>query len=98
MARYICGECGLFLNPLQANVALLEKIGNENKKIGGPYRLWEADLWGCPGCGHQVVVVSADRPMLEREEPRLATTCLAYREEGRLYEGVHQVQERKADA
>ncbi len=97
MARYICGECGLFLNPLQANVALLEKIGNENKNIGGAYRLWEADLWGCPGCGHQVVVVSADRPMVERDEPQFHKDIVAYQEQGRLYHGAYQVHERKAD-
>lgn len=85
MARLVCGKCGLFMDPQRANVALLEKIGAVEKGIGGPYRLWEADVWRCPGCGHEVVVVSGDRPMVERDEPRLTRDCLAYEAEGRLY-------------
>ena len=35
----------------------------------GPYKLWHADLWKCPGCGYEAVHGFGDRPLREHYEP-----------------------------
>ena len=36
---------------------------------GRPYKLWQADLWECPDCGHQVILGYGQSHWAEHYEP-----------------------------
>lgn len=50
----------------------LNGVGVVETASFGPYRLWNADLWKCPGCGAEVVAGFSGQgiePMIEHYEP-----------------------------
>lgn len=47
--RPVCIKCNRELHPETNGVGVLDI--NDN----GPYELWDADKWKCPGCGLEVV-------------------------------------------
>ena len=51
---YICVDCKTMLRPRKNNVCVLTTTDLE--KPDTPYQLWQADLWECPDCGHQVLL------------------------------------------
>lgn len=54
-----------------------EKIaGRRQPAVWQPYKLWVADLWECPDCGHELITGWAQKPMMERHEPDFNLTCL----------------------
>lgn len=46
----LCLDCNVEYVPWRNGVKVLETCLNDQ-----PYKLWNADLLQCPGCGHQVV-------------------------------------------
>jgi len=48
---YACVPCQTYLRPRKNDITVLEDDGR-----GHPYRMWSADLWECPDCGHQVIL------------------------------------------
>jgi len=55
MPKPVCMTCKLFYRAHKNGVYLTEMapIG-----VGGswiPYKVWQADLWKCKGCGHEIL-------------------------------------------
>lgn len=48
--RPVCPKCNRELHPEKNGVGVLDL----NAK-GKPYKIYDADLWKCPGCGIEVV-------------------------------------------
>lgn len=48
--RPVCVKCHFEMIPEENGVGLLDMASF------GPYKIWEADKYKCPGCGHEVVV------------------------------------------
>ncbi len=46
----LCLDCNVEYVPWRNGVKVLETCGDDQ-----PYKLWNADLLRCPGCGRQVV-------------------------------------------
>lgn len=54
-----------------------------------PYKLWVADLWECPDCGHQLVTGFGGGPVVERHHAEFNQTIrdtLTRDEYGRGYQ------------
>lgn len=79
MTKPVCVKCGLFYRPkkngqifeegkpFQASssdkVRYVEQEGERNSWTG--YKLWQADLWECRGCGNQIISGSGVAPLGE---------------------------------
>ena len=48
---YACVPCQTYLRPRKNDIYVLTERGD-----GLPYQVWNADLWECPDCGHQVIL------------------------------------------
>lgn len=82
MPKPVCVKCGLFYRPKRNGqvfeegkpyrsspddiVRFTEQEGERNEWTG--YKLWNADLWECKGCGNQIIVGAGARPMAEHFE------------------------------
>jgi hypothetical protein len=55
----ICVKCKLAYKPKKNGVCVDEQASF------GSYKLWEADLKECPGCGNQIVAGFAQEPFSE---------------------------------
>lgn len=63
--KIICPKCGRDFQVIRAGV-LVKELFQKNTLI---YRIWAADLLGCPGCvGRQVVARFADNPIANHWE------------------------------
>lgn len=47
----ICTACEQVYRCHKSGINVIEVIGAEQR----PYKLWKADLYKCPGCGHEIV-------------------------------------------
>jgi hypothetical protein len=56
MPKIVCTQCQCEFRPKKNGVWLTEMAEF------GPYRVWAADLWECPGCGTQVISGFANEP------------------------------------
>jgi DNA-directed RNA polymerase subunit RPC12/RpoP len=65
---YVCAKCenkyvprttGLEMKPEKNGVYVIEMADF------GPYKVWMADLWICPKCGHKVIGGFAVHPIRE---------------------------------
>lgn len=71
--RVICTDCGRELKNLRSGV-LVKELFQKNKEV---YRIWPADLLGCPECGKEVVARFADNPIAEHwEKEKMAEALL----------------------
>lgn len=59
----ICVNCNQKMGLTKMGVIVLEKFED-----GSPYKLWSADLFECPTCGHLIVSQFGDKPMAEHYE------------------------------
>ena len=50
MNNVTCVQCLTLLRPRKNDVCV-----HITMEDGRPYQLWQADLWECPDCGHQVL-------------------------------------------
>ena len=62
-SNVLCG-CGRFMTVKQNSVTVEELLED-----GGPYKLWDADLWACPACGLEVVTGFGTAPLAEHWQP-----------------------------
>lgn len=81
MTKPVCVKCACFYRCKQNSFILIESmptgIADARENIRGhrrpdawtPYKLWRADLWECPDCGHEIVVGFARQPWSEHFEP-----------------------------
>jgi hypothetical protein len=56
--------CGRFMR-CKKNAVAVEELTDD----GAPYRLWDADLFECPGCHVQVITGFARQPFAEAFQP-----------------------------
>jgi hypothetical protein len=49
MPKLVCSKCQIELRPIKNGVVVVEYANN------GPYKLWNADEWGCPECEIKIV-------------------------------------------
>ena len=59
--RVICTDCSREFKNVRSGV-LVKEFFQKNKEV---YRVWMADLLGCPECGRLVVARFADNPIAE---------------------------------
>jgi hypothetical protein len=57
MPKLVCTKCQTELLPKTNEVIVVETASF------GPYKVWSADLWKCPGCGYEIVAGFADVPI-----------------------------------
>ena len=58
-----CAKCKRFYRPLKNGVVVNEQAPICNGALPGlthevlwhPYKIWNADLWRCEGCGHELI-------------------------------------------
>lgn len=62
-SNLLCG-CGVFMRCKQNSVTVEELLED-----GSPYRLWDADLYACENCGHQVIAGFGKAPLAEHWQP-----------------------------
>ena len=55
--RPVCAACQVDMRPEKNGVGVLDMAD------WGPCNLWDADLWECPKCGHQIVSGFGDNPI-----------------------------------
>jgi hypothetical protein len=80
MPRPVCVPCARFYRPQKNGFRLTEGMPNYNGATPGlegswrPYKLWIADKWRCPDCGHEIVVGFANDPVAIQHEPNFEQT------------------------
>jgi predicted RNA-binding Zn-ribbon protein involved in translation (DUF1610 family) len=57
MAKLVCTECQTELKPSHNGTLVIETASF------GPYKVWAADTWKCPGCGVEIVAGFSDEPI-----------------------------------
>lgn len=62
-SNVLCG-CGRFMAVKKNGVTVEELLED-----GGPYKLWDADLYECPECGIEVFTGFAKQPLAEHYQP-----------------------------
>ena len=63
MPRAVCSKCQTEFRPEDIGVIVFEMSGERFE--AKDYKIWHADLYKCPGCGVEVVIRFADRPLAE---------------------------------
>jgi hypothetical protein len=62
-SNVLCG-CGRFMRVKQNSVTVEELLED-----GGPYKLWDADLWECVECGTEIITGFGQLPIAEHYQP-----------------------------
>jgi len=79
MPRPICVKCKQELKPAQNGVAA---VSNHH---GKDIELWDADLWKCPVCGHELIFGFGNNPVTgEWEKGRFASIKKKYAKDAQL--------------
>jgi len=60
----LCVKCQASLQLMKAGVSVIETSGNPPKA----FRIWSADLMGCPICGTQTIARFGTEPVVEQHE------------------------------
>ena len=71
MPRPICVPCGLFYRPKRNDITWEEGLPVKNAEgveSWEPYKLWDADLWRCEECGHEMVTGHGARAIYTHHE------------------------------
>lgn len=59
----ICVPCEKEMQPVKVGVLVEEHMDD-----GSPYKIWQADLLGCPKCGHQIIAGFANSPVAHHHD------------------------------
>jgi hypothetical protein len=59
MPRNVCVPCQVEYKPELNEILAIEMASF------GPYKVWSADLWKCPKCGHEIVSGFGHAPLNE---------------------------------
>lgn len=73
MPKMVCIKCELQLKP-ETNGVVVSELFMDDTQV---YKVWEADLWKCPGCGMEVIAGFADNPIAEHFEQEKMVTAWA---------------------
>jgi hypothetical protein len=76
MIDKMCAKCHIELHCKQNGVYVMEYAGQL------PYKLWEADLWDCPGCGAEIVVGFGSKPLAEHYQMAFGAYVASIRKNG----------------
>jgi predicted RNA-binding Zn-ribbon protein involved in translation (DUF1610 family) len=57
MTKLVCTHCHVELKPETNGTTVIEYASF------GPYKVWDADTWKCPGCGVEIVAGFPDQPL-----------------------------------
>ena len=63
-SSYVCVPCNRFMR-IEKNGVTVE----EQTEVGESYKLWDADLYRCPECGHEIVSGFGHVPLAEHYQP-----------------------------
>lgn len=77
----ICTGCQRFFKIIKTGYYFTEGMPVANGAGPGrmepekwrPYKVWVADLWACPDCGHQILSGFGKGPIAEHYEPNFET-------------------------
>lgn len=64
-AGYACVPCQTYLRPRKNDIYVLETMSDGVT----PYKVWNADLWECPDCAHQVILGYGLHEIAVKHEP-----------------------------
>ena len=64
--KLVCVPCETELKPKVNGAVVIETASF------GPYKVWNADVWICPNCGHETVAGFGNGPMIEHFEDGFA--------------------------
>lgn len=83
MPEIVCCSCNFFYKPEKNAVAVVEMrpVGTVSLPEYRPLRLWQADRWRCPGCGHQVVTGFGRAPISEHHDRNFDEKVKAFQPE-----------------
>jgi hypothetical protein len=59
-------RCGVPVIEYMPKVSFRPESGAEHASQWQPYKLWQADLWHCLGCGNMITSGYSDMPYSER--------------------------------
>jgi len=73
MPKPVCVKCQRFYRVKENGVYPLEgkpivngaEPGTGEPEKWAPYKIWQADLWHCLGCGHELITGFGKRPVWE---------------------------------
>ena len=71
--RPVCPKCNMEFHPERNGIGVLDMADF------GPYAVWDADLWKCPGCGVEVVGGFGGNPISCHHSATFGRTVAAYR-------------------
>jgi DNA-directed RNA polymerase subunit RPC12/RpoP len=82
----ICVKCGRYFKPFKIGIRVLEQMprengvkpGNEHNDRWRPYKIWQADLYKCHGCGAEIVTGFGTTPIAEHYMPQFENVLAAY--------------------
>jgi hypothetical protein len=57
MPKLVCVKCQIELRPSVNGVTVIEMASF------GPYKVWAADEWECPGCGQKIISGFSNEPI-----------------------------------
>lgn len=63
MPKNICLACQTEYKPATNGVVVIETALMDKERR--PYKIWNADLYKCPDCNHEIVSGFANKPMRE---------------------------------
>ena len=72
-SSYVCVACNRFMR-IEKNGVTVEELMDD----GSPYKLWDADKYKCPSCGHEVISGFGRQPIAEHYQENYAQTREAY--------------------
>lgn len=76
MPKAVCAKCNVSLRPETNGVAVAEMF-QDDREI---YKIWDCDLWKCPGCGVEIILGFADRPLTEHFSDNFDAALAYFRE------------------
>lgn len=76
----LCVKCQARYELIKAGVTVIETSGNPPQA----FRIWNADLLGCPICGNQMITRFGNEPAVERHEPGFMKALMGVTREKRF--------------
>lgn len=76
----VCVKCKVEFQPEKNGVGLVDYAQDR------PYKIWDADKWRCPGCGYEIVVGFAERPIAIHHEEHFKQTIESYEKDDLIIE------------
>ena len=65
MPKLACIKCQVEYVPMRMGVYAIETFRGKE-----PYKIWRADMWACPKCGHSVLNGYGKNPMAFHHEEK----------------------------